>query len=183
VTNEVWQLLRLRSMLGDGRVYCGHRESRIVCMPSCPAQMRVREDTVLFRTAADAQAQGFCPCSVCDPLRASRAPSAPPLVQAAREYIDMHSAEKFSLDAIAKALFVNGSYLLRIFKARTGCTLLWYHNFVRCQQVKALLAIPSISISEAGEQAGFASSSHFSHVFKKMTGMTPSQYREQRSRG
>ena len=34
---------------------------------------------------------------------------------------------------------MNGSYLLRIFKANTGHTLLWYHNHVRCENAKALL--------------------------------------------
>ena len=51
------------------------------------------------------------------------------LTLAAKEYIEAHSAEKFSLQAVADALFVNGSYLLRVFKANTGHTLLaaWYH--------------------------------------------------------
>ncbi len=99
------------------------------------------------------------------------------LSQAARQYIESHSAEKFSLQAVAGALYVNGSYLLRVFKADTGHTLLWYHNFVRCEKAKALLAAGDGTISRAGEETGFVSSSHFSHVFKKMTGMTPSEYR------
>ena len=99
------------------------------------------------------------------------------LAQAARAYIDAHYAEKFSLQAIAGALFVNASYLLRVFKAQTGTTPLAYHNAMRCERAKALLADASVSISEAGETAGFVSSSHFSHVFKKSVGMTPSEYR------
>ena len=98
------------------------------------------------------------------------------LTLAAREYIEAHSAEKFSLQAIADALFVNGSYLLRVFKANTGHTLLWYHNHTRCENAKRLLTSDR-SISQVGEEAGFVSSAHFSHVFKKMTGMTPSEYR------
>ena len=100
------------------------------------------------------------------------------LVEAARAYIDAHSAEKFSLQAIADALFVNGSYLLRVFKARTGVTLLWYHNHTRCEKAKVLLVQPEISISRAGELVGFVSSSHFSHIFKKLTGVTPTEYRQ-----
>ena len=99
------------------------------------------------------------------------------LTLAAREYIEAHSAEKFSLQAIADALFVNGSYLLRVFKANTGHTLLWYHNHVRCERAKALLMQTDRSISEIGEEVGFVSSAHFSHVFKKMTGVTPTAYR------
>lgn len=99
------------------------------------------------------------------------------LAQAAKEYVEGHSAEKFSLQAVADALFVNGSYLLRVFKANTGHTLLWYHNHVRCERAKDLLRTGDMSISQVGEQVGFVSSAHFSHVFKKMTGSTPTEYR------
>ena len=99
------------------------------------------------------------------------------LTRAAKQYIEAHSAEKFSLQALSEALYVNGSYLLRVFKAQTGQTLLAYHNYVRCENAKALLRRDDVSISQAGEQAGFVSSSHFSHIFKKLTGMTPTEYR------
>ena len=98
-------------------------------------------------------------------------------VQAAMDYIESHSAEKFSLKAISEALFINGSYLLRLFKSRTGQTLLGFHNRVRCERAQALLRDTEKSISEVGEAVGFVSSAHFSHVFKKIVGMTPTQYR------
>lgn len=106
-----------------------------------------------------------------------RGDSGKALSEAAQAYIDAHSAEKFSLQALSDALFVNGSYLLRVFKAHTGHTLLWYHNHVRCENAKSLLLDGEKSISQAGEEAGFVSSAHFSHVFKKMTGVTPTEYR------
>ena len=99
------------------------------------------------------------------------------LVSAAENYLALHSAEKFSLQEIANALYINGSYLLRVYKAHTGHTLLWYHSHLRCEKAKELLAKSDLSISEIGEAVGFVSSAHFSHVFKKMTGVTPSAYR------
>ena len=99
------------------------------------------------------------------------------LTQTAKAYVEAHSEEKFALQAVADALFVNGSYLLRVFKANTGHTLLWYHNHIRCERAKELLRLRDRSISQVGEQVGFVSSAHFSHVFKKMTGMTPTDYR------
>lgn len=99
------------------------------------------------------------------------------LVQSAKDYIESHSAEKFSLQVLSEALFINGSYLLRLFKSRTGQTLLGYHNRVRCEKAQALLRGADMSISEVGEAVGFVSSAHFSHVFKKTTGMTPTEYR------
>lgn len=99
------------------------------------------------------------------------------IVRAAMNYIESHSAEKFSLKAISEALFINGSYLLRRFKSRTGQTLLGYHNRVRCDRAQALLRDTDMSISEVGAAVGFVSSAHFSHVFKKTTGTTPTEYR------
>lgn len=99
------------------------------------------------------------------------------LIQAAKAYITEHSREKFSLQAVADALYVNKCYLLRQFKARTGGTLLGYHNQVRCEQAKQMLADTALSISEVGETVGFVSSAHFAHVFKKTVGMTPTEYR------
>lgn len=100
------------------------------------------------------------------------------LVLAAKEYIEAHSLEKFSLKRISEALYINGSYLLRQFKAHTGQTLLEYHNAVRCERAKELLRSTDMNISEVGTAVGFVSSAHFSHVFKKITGCTPTSYRE-----
>ena len=99
------------------------------------------------------------------------------LSRSAMAYIEAHSAEKFSLDALAGALFINGCYLLRTFRKYTGTTPLAYHNQVRCKKARELLVSTNRSISEIGEETGFVSSSHFSHLFKKTEGCTPSEYR------
>lgn len=102
------------------------------------------------------------------------------LAEAARAYMEAHSAEKFSLEEIAKALYVNGSYLLRTFRRYTGMTPLSYHHQLRCEKAKALLAQSDLTVSQVGEAAGFVSSSHFSHIFRKTEGCTPSEYRRRR---
>ena len=109
--------------------------------------------------------------------RSNRGDAGKSLAEAALAYLEAHSAEKFSLQVVADALFVNGNYLSRVFKAHTGRTLLGYHNQVRCERAKSLLLETNKSISQVGEETGFVSSAHFSHIFKKTTGMTPSQYR------
>ena len=99
------------------------------------------------------------------------------LSEAACAYLDAHSAEKYSLAEMAKALYVNGSYLIRVFKRHTGMTPLAYHHRARCAKAKELLAHTDMTVSEVGEAAGFTSSSHFSHIFRKTAGCTPSEYR------
>ena len=99
------------------------------------------------------------------------------LARQAGYFIREHSDQKFSLSGIAGALFVNGSYLARIFKRETGHTLLWYHNAIRCEKAKHLLDETDLSVSEIGTSVGYVSSAHFSHLFKKMTGVAPSDWR------
>ena len=99
------------------------------------------------------------------------------LTNAAIAYMKQHRTDKFSLQEMADALFVNGSYLLRTFKRHTGYTPLVYHHHIRCEYAKEQLISTNQSVSEIGEAAGFVSSSHFSHIFKKMEGCTPTEYR------
>ncbi len=99
------------------------------------------------------------------------------LAQAAAGYIEAHYKEKFSLQKMADSLYVNGSYLLRVFRKHKGCTPLVYHNRIRCERAKELLAQTGEEISEIGEMVGFVSSAHFSHVFRKTEGCTPTEYR------
>ena len=92
-------------------------------------------------------------------------------------YIREHSEQKFSLSEIAGTLFVNGNYLARVFKRETGRTLLWYHNAVRCENAKKILLETELSVAEISSAVGYISPAHFSHQFRKITGLSPSEWR------
>ena len=79
---------------------------------------------------------------------------------------------------MAKALFVNGSYLTRAFKHHTGMTPLVYHHRLRCAKAKELLTHSGLTISQVGEAVGYVSSSHFAHIFRKLEGCTPGEFRK-----
>ena len=97
-------------------------------------------------------------------------------IQAA-SYIREHSEQKFSLSETAGALFVNANYLARVFKRETGRTLLWYHNYVRCEKAKKYLAETDLSVAEISSAVGYISPAHFSRQFKNITGAAPSDWR------
>jgi AraC-like DNA-binding protein len=68
-------------------------------------------------------------------------------------------------------------YLSRIFKEETGVGLLEYINTLRIEEGKKLLARGQ-SIVKTAETTGFRDSNAFIRVFKKLTGVTPGQYKE-----
>jgi len=85
--------------------------------------------------------------------------------------------EKFSLDELAGELHTDRSYLARTFKAVTGQTPLAFHNGVRSDAAKELLKNSELSVSYIASAVGYVSASHFTQVFRKLNGMTPSEWR------
>ena len=100
------------------------------------------------------------------------------LTERAKDYLQQHYTEKFSLDELAASLYVNKNYLARVFKETSGTTLLQYHNGLRCERARKLLEDPGYSIAVVAFKSGFASASHFSRIFRNYEGCTPSEYRK-----
>lgn len=100
-------------------------------------------------------------------------------VSGVRSYIFNHINEKIYVDDLAKSLFVNKSYLTMKFKSLTGKTLVEYITDIKIDEAKRLLKVTNDSLSEISEKLAFSSQSYFQNVFKKKTGMTPSDYKEQ----
>ena len=100
------------------------------------------------------------------------------VVQQAKEYIQAHYMEKLSLDTVAGQVYLNPSYLSRIFTESEGMSFVDYIQWVRVQRAKELLADPRYKVYEVADQVGYPNFKHFLKVFKKLEQKTPSQYRE-----
>ena len=101
------------------------------------------------------------------------------LADTAEQLVREHYTQKFSLDALADAVHVDKSYLLRTFKKMKGTTLLAFHNQLRCEAAKELLTQPELPIAHIASSVGFVSPAHFSQIFKKYIGTSPSEYRKE----
>jgi AraC-like DNA-binding protein/ligand-binding sensor protein len=101
-----------------------------------------------------------------------------PMIVRARGYIAEHQSEELSLKEVAKAVNTSAFYFCKMFKQATGLTFTDYLARVRVEKVKNLLLNPHKRVSEAAFEAGFQSLSQFNRVFKKIEGMSPSEYRE-----
>ncbi len=83
-----------------------------------------------------------------------------------------------SLKAIAGKLNVNASYLSALFHKEYGCTLTDFVNQERIQHGIQLLNTSQKTVQDIAADCGFSDTAYFIRLFKKQTGFTPNQYRE-----
>jgi AraC-like DNA-binding protein len=93
-------------------------------------------------------------------------------------YIRKNLTYKISLDDIAKDLFITKEHLSRLFKKEMGITISEYIIKAKIQEAKNLLKQTDYNILDIAVLLNFANSSHFSNSFKKITGLSPSDYRK-----
>lgn len=109
-------------------------------------------------------------------VREYRESSRSALVKETIAYIRTRIYEKISLENIAAELGYNKNYLAGAFKRETGKTIGEYIMDCKIRHAKTLLKTRRLSCAEISHQLCFSSESHFSQVFKRVTGMTPMEY-------
>ena len=95
----------------------------------------------------------------------------------ARTIIHERFAESLSLASIASEIYVSSYYLSHLFRRSLGVTFLDYLTNYRLQKARQLLECSNCSIETVAQQVGYADTRHFSKLFKRKIGLSPSQYR------
>lgn len=101
-----------------------------------------------------------------------------PQVQNCCNYLQLHLSEKISIPELAAKMGYSSSYLAKIFKKETGMTINEYIMSLKIQQAQGALRLSDESIQNICNQLGFCSQSYFGVQFKKITGMSPLEYRQ-----
>ena len=78
---------------------------------------------------------------------------------------------------------INASYLSNTFRKEIGTTLTDYVRTKRIEYAKKLLETTSLQIQSIAQKCGILDLNYFSKVFKKYTGLTPSEYIQKRKAG
>ncbi len=101
------------------------------------------------------------------------------VIQRIIRYINSrYSACDLGLDTVAKEFGYSPTYISRLFKSETGCSLIDYINMVRIYNARKLLEMPGQRAYEVSRTVGYNNYNYFSKNFKKITGLTISEYRE-----
>lgn len=92
-------------------------------------------------------------------------------------YIDAHYMEELSMKNVAHEMNYSDAYFCKLFKQCFHVNFSTYLNEYRIEKAKTIMANPRINVKDVGLACGYADSNYFSRVFKRVTGMTPTEYR------
>lgn len=92
----------------------------------------------------------------------------------ARNYSD----ESLSVREISEHVFLSASYVCTYFKNETGQTLNQYLTAYRIEKAKQLLSDSRYQIADISSKVGYSNGNYFGKSFKKLVGLSPSEYRE-----
>ncbi|MCL1951094.1 MAG: AraC family transcriptional regulator [Turicibacter sp.] len=98
------------------------------------------------------------------------------VVESAIVHIGQNLSAPLSLDIIARELFINKSYLSRVFKETTNMTVHEYINIQRVQLARRLFEDTQLSVEDVAGKTGYNTVAYFERVFKKYTESTPVGY-------
>jgi two-component system response regulator YesN len=92
-------------------------------------------------------------------------------------YMKATYTEGISLQQAADVVHLNKTYLSELFKKETGISFNHYLTQLRIERAKELIAAGGVTIGVLAEQVGYPDGSYLTKVFKKMTGMTPNEFK------
>ncbi len=94
-----------------------------------------------------------------------------------KEYLDTHFHEKILLDQLAETFYINKYYLTRVFREQFGLSISNYLLQLRVTRAKQLLRFTDRTIESIGAECGMEDGNYFARMFRRVEGMSPSQFR------
>lgn len=99
------------------------------------------------------------------------------VVQQVINYLENNYNKKISLEEVAQKVYLNPVYLSTVIKQETGHTFSDYITLIRVEKAKKLLD-SRLPVKEVARKVGYPDSNYFCRVFKKVTGVTATDYRK-----
>ena len=99
-------------------------------------------------------------------------------VEQAVQLIREHFREDINISTVAGELEISEGYLSRVFKKETDYTFTSYLTRYRMKKAMSLLKDCRVKVYEVAEQVGYSDTAYFSAQFKKLIGISPSEYQD-----
>ena len=96
------------------------------------------------------------------------------------DWMAEHVADEFSLEQLATRAGLSKFHFQRLFKHATGVSPSRHQINLRINRARQLLRETKKSVIEIALDVGYTNPSHFAQIFRRETGLTPSEYRRQR---
>ena len=98
-------------------------------------------------------------------------------VHEARKLLGCDLGSELSVETLAKKIKLNRTTLQQVFRQMYGMSIYEYRTQVRMQEAKNLLLQDQLSVTEIAGQCGYSNASKFAACFRRITGMTPGEWR------
>lgn len=100
-----------------------------------------------------------------------------PAIARAKQFIREHCTENLSLRQVSGSVNMSPFYFCKLFRKCTAVTFTEFLSRTRIEKAKNLLLNPNLRISEIAFAVGFQSLTHFTRMFKRILGQSPTNYR------
>ncbi|WP_223875912.1 AraC family transcriptional regulator [Paucilactobacillus kaifaensis] len=99
-----------------------------------------------------------------------------------KNWIRIHSHDKLSVDIVAREFKMTPVYLTRLFNEYENMTTIHFINSIKIEQAQELLLTTDLSIKEIAYELSFNNEKYFLRIFKKMTSLTPTKFKNSYSK-
>lgn len=93
------------------------------------------------------------------------------------DYIRNHIYENISVRQLSDSVFLSEDHFIKLFKQETATTPLQYINTRKIEKAQIMLVTENMSVKSIAYRLSFEDYSYFCRIFKKITGVTPMEYR------
>jgi two-component system response regulator YesN len=94
-----------------------------------------------------------------------------------RNYIEENYIRDLSMQDVARFMNYSEAYFCKLFKQCFDKNFTTYLTECRVEAAKKLLERPMVNVKDIGEAVGYSDSNYFAKVFKRVTGVSPTEYR------
>lgn len=115
-------------------------------------------------------------CALCEGLKKQTRDSEHTVIERLVQYLNEHMDEDVGHDVLAAKYRMHPGYLSRLFKQEMGETLSEYMLRIKIEKAAGLLKEGHYKIGQIAKMVGYSTSSYFSIMFKKYTGLSPREY-------